>query len=127
MKNQRKKILVVDDEEDLTYFLKANLEIEENYEVFTVTRAKDAFKSALKYKPDLIILDIMMPHVDGIEILEKIKNSKKTLDIPVIVLSAKIDDATKIKAAKLYDECYITKPVQIEELKEKIKEVFLHY
>ncbi|MCF7874527.1 MAG: response regulator [Candidatus Omnitrophica bacterium] len=127
MKDQRKKILVVDDEEDLTYFLKANLEIEENYEVFIVTRAKDAFKSALKYKPDLIILDIMMPQVDGIEILEKIKNSKNTLDIPVIILSAKIDDATKIKAAKLYVECYITKPVQIEELKEKIKEVFLHY
>jgi DNA-binding response OmpR family regulator len=118
---------VVDDEEDLTYFLKANLEIEENYEVFIVTRAKDAFKSALKHKPDLIILDIMMPQIDGIEILEKIKNSKNTLDIPVIILSAKIDDATKIKAAKLYVECYITKPVQIEELKEKIKEVFLHY
>jgi two-component system alkaline phosphatase synthesis response regulator PhoP len=127
MKDQRKKILVVDDEEDLTYFLKANLEIEENYEVFIVTRAKDAFKSALKYKPDLIILDIMMPQVDGIEILAKIKNSKNTLDIPVIILSAKIDDATKIKAAKLYVECYITKPVQIEKLKEKIKEVFLHY
>jgi two-component system alkaline phosphatase synthesis response regulator PhoP len=127
MKDQRKKILVVDDEEDLTYFLKANLEIEENYEVFIVTRAKDVFKSALKYKPDLIILDIMMPQVDGIEILKKIKQSKNTLDIPVIILSAKIDDATKIKAAKLYVECYITKPVQIEELKEKIKEVFLHY
>ncbi|MCF7870478.1 MAG: response regulator [Candidatus Omnitrophica bacterium] len=127
MKDKKKKILVVDDEEDLTYFLKANLEIEEDYEVFTVTRAKDVFKSVLKHKPDLIILDIMMPQVDGIEILKNIKNSKKTLDIPVIMLSAKIDDATKIKAAKLYDECYITKPVQIEELKEKIKEVFLHY
>jgi response regulator RpfG family c-di-GMP phosphodiesterase len=69
----------------------------------------------------------MMPQVDGIEILAKIKNSKNTLDIPVIILSAKIDDATKIKAAKLYVECYITKPVQIEKLKEKIKEVFLHY
>lgn len=127
MSNDKKKILVVDDEEDLTYFLKANLELESQYEVITVTKSKEAFKAILKHKPDLVILDIMMPQIDGIEILKKIKASNKTLSIPVIMLSAKTDEATKIEAASLYDECYITKPVQIEELKEKIKEVFQRY
>ncbi|MCF7873598.1 MAG: response regulator [Candidatus Omnitrophica bacterium] len=127
MEDKRKTILVVDDEEDLTYFLKANLEIEEQYHVITVSRAKDAFKTALKYKPDLIILDIMMPQIDGIEVLKKIKESKETLSIPVIMLSAKTDNSTKIKAASLYDEFYITKPVQIDQLKTKIQEVFQRY
>lgn len=127
MEDKMKKILVIDDEEDLTYFLKANLEIEEQYHVIAVTRAKDAFKTAIKTKPDLIILDIMMPQIDGIKVLKKLKESKETLSIPVIMLSAKDDNATKIEAAALYDECYITKPVQIEELKTKIREVFQRY
>ncbi|MCF7887605.1 MAG: response regulator [Candidatus Omnitrophica bacterium] len=127
MEGKIKKILVIDDEEDLTYFLKANLEIEEQYHVIVVTRAKDAFKTAVKTRPDLIILDIMMPQIDGIKILKKLKESKKTLSIPVIMLSAKDDNTTKIEAAALYDECYITKPVQIDGLKTKIKEVFQRY
>jgi DNA-binding response OmpR family regulator len=127
MGEEIKKILVVDDEEDLTYFLKANLEVEEQYHVVVVNRAKNAFKTAVKTKPDLIILDIMMPQIDGIKVLKKLKESKKTLSIPVIMLSAKNDDATKLEAAAFYDECYITKPVQIEELKTKIKEVFQRY
>jgi two-component system alkaline phosphatase synthesis response regulator PhoP len=69
----------------------------------------------------------MMPQIDGIKVLKKLKESKKTLSIPVIMLSAKNDDATKLEAAAFYDECYITKPVQIEELKTKIKEVFQRY
>lgn len=68
-----------------------------------------------------------MPQIDGIKVLKKLKESKKTLSIPVIMLSAKNDDATKLEAAAFYDECYITKPVQIEELKTKIKEVFQRY
>ncbi|MCF7872731.1 MAG: response regulator [Candidatus Omnitrophica bacterium] len=127
MEDKIKRILVVDDEEDLTYFLKANLEIEEQYHVIAVTRARDAFKTAMRIKPDLIILDIMMPQIDGIKVLKKLKGSKETLSIPVIMLSAKDDNATKIEAAALYDECYITKPVQIEELKTKIKEIFQRY
>lgn len=127
MDEKTKKILVVDDEEDLTYFLKANLELEEQYEVRTVTKASNAIKTTRKYKPDLIILDIIMPQIDGIEILKKLKESPKTLSIPVIMLSAKTDDATKIEAAGLYDEFYITKPVRIEELKAKIREVFQRY
>ncbi len=127
MSDDKKKILVVDDEEDLTYFLKANLELEEEYDVIAVSKPKEAFKIILKQKPDLVILDIIMPQIDGIEILKKIKGSEKTLSIPVIMLSAKTDEETKIKAASLYDEYYITKPVQVEELKEKIQEVFQRY
>lgn len=127
MDDGKKKILVVDDEEDLTYFLKANLELDEEYDVITVSKSKEAFKIILKQKPDLVILDIIMPQIDGIEILKKIKGSEKTLSIPVIMLSAKTDEETKIQAASFYDEYYITKPVQIEELKEKIQEVFQRY
>ncbi len=127
MGNKTKKILVVDDEEDMAYFLKANLELEGEYEVITVTKGKDAFRTAAKHMPDLIMLDIKMPQVDGIQVLKKLKESPKTLRIPVIILSAKTDDATKIEAARLYDDHYITKPVQIEEIKSKIKEVLERY
>jgi len=64
----------------------------------------------------------MMPKMDGFEVLDKIKKTKGTLSIPVIILTAKGDIDSKIKAAGLYDEDYIVKPVQIEILKVKIEE-----
>lgn len=118
-----KKILIVDDEEDLTFFVKANLELAGDFEVIIANSGKDGIKAAARQNPDLILLDIMMPQMDGFEVLERIKKSPKTLSIPVIMLSAKGDVDSKIKSAGLYNEAYIVKPVQIEALKEKIEEV----
>lgn len=118
-----KKILIIDDEEDLTFFVKANLELAGDYEVLIATSGKKGIKAARRHKPDLILLDIMMPQIDGFKVLEKLKASSETMIIPVIMLTAKGDDESKLKASSLYDEDYIVKPVQIEVLKSKIEEV----
>lgn len=118
----KKKILIIDDEEDLTFFVKANLELVGDYEVIIATSGKEGVAIASSQNVDLILLDIMMPKMDGFEVLEKIKESKGTLAIPVIMLTAKGDIDSKLKAAGLYDEDYIVKPVQVEILKIKIEE-----
>ena len=118
-----KKILIIDDEEDLSFFVKANLELDGGYKVKVATSGKAGIKAASQYKPNLILLDIMMPKMDGFEVLKKLKTCHETLAIPVIMLTAKGDEETKLKASKLYNESYIIKPVQIEVLKAKIEEV----
>jgi len=118
----KKKILIIDDEEDLTFFVKANLELAGDYEVIIATSGKEGMAIASSQGVDLILLDIMMPKMDGFEVLEKIKESRGTLAIPVIMLTAKGDIDSKLKAAGLYDEDYIVKPVQIEILKVRIEE-----
>lgn len=118
----KKKILIIDDEEDLTFFVKANLELVGDYEVIIATSGKEGVAIASSQNVDLILLDIMMPKMDGFEVLEKIKESRRTLAIPVIMLTAKGDIDSKLKAAGLYDEDYIVKPVQVEILKIKIEE-----
>ena len=118
-----KRVLIIDDEEDLTFFVKANLELSGEYQVMIANNAKDGLKCAQQHKPDVILLDIMMPHMDGFEALKKLKKSFVTLSIPVIMLSAKGDDESKIKAVASYNDDYIVKPVQVEFLKSKIAEV----
>jgi len=116
------KILIIDDEEDLTFFIKANLELAGDYEVITATTGKEGIAIAASTDINIILLDIMMPKMDGFEVLDKLKKTKGVLSIPVIMLTAKGDAESKIKAAGLYNEDYIVKPVQIEMLKLKIEE-----
>jgi len=118
----KRKVLIIDDEEDLTFFVKANLELVGDYEVVTATSGKEGIAIAVSQDIDIILLDIMMPKMDGFETLDKIKKTRETLSIPVIMLTAKGDIDSKVKAAGLYHEDYIVKPVQIEILKVKIEE-----
>lgn len=117
------KILIVDDEEDFCYFVKKNLEAISNYEIITATKGKKGIKIARKEKPDLILLDIMMPGIDGFEVLKRLKGNEKTQNIPIIMLTAKDEDESKIKAIGSYCEDYIVKPVENIVLKAKIHKV----
>jgi len=118
-----KKILVIDDEEDFCYFLKKNLEAISNYEIITATKGKKGIQIARKIKPDLILLDIMMPGIDGHEVLKRLKKSENTQNIPVIMLTAKDEDDSKIKALGSFCDDYIVKPVENVVLKGKIHKV----
>jgi len=118
-----KKILIIDDEEDFCYFAKKNLEAISNYEIITANKGKKGIQIARKEKPDLILLDIMMPGIDGFEVLKRLKANEKTLNIPVIMLTAKDEDESKIKAAGLYCEDYLVKPVEKLVLRAKIQKV----
>ena len=119
----RKKILLIDDEEDFAFFVKANLGLVSNYEIIVATKGKKGIKTALKEKPALILLDIMMPGMDGFEVLKRLKKNEKTMNIPVIMLTAKNEDESKIKAVGLYCEDYIVKPIEIRLLNAKIHKI----
>jgi DNA-binding response OmpR family regulator len=119
----KNRMLIIDDEKDLCFFLKANLEARGNYHVKVATSGEDGLYLAERFKPHLIILDIIMPVMDGFKVLEELKKNFKTMAIPVLVLSAKHDDESKIEASGLYCEGYVTKPVQIDDLRSLIRKI----
>ncbi|MFA5305632.1 MAG: response regulator [Candidatus Omnitrophota bacterium] len=118
-----KRVLVIDDEENFCKLVKMNLELDRLFVVETAVEGKKGVELAKKFKPHIIILDIMMPRMSGFEVLEKLKKNIETIAIPVIMLSAKEDFDFQLKAAQLYDEMYLTKPVDAPTLKIKILEV----
>lgn len=117
---RKRKILVIDDEKDFCYFVKFNLEHIGNYKVFTSTRAIKGVELAVRKKPDLIMLDIMMPGQDGLDILRALKRSLKTAAIPVIMLTALDQDLPKMMAGELYACDYLCKPIGIERMLTKL-------
>ena len=115
-----KKILVVDDERDVVELLKARLEANE-YKVITAFSGKEALEKAKSEQPNLIILDIMMPEMDGFEVLRKLRIKAETKNIPVIMLTAKGETVAVTKAGDLGSTDYFTKPYDAEELLNYIK------
>ena len=115
-------VLLIDDEVDYCALLKKHLSFIGNFEVIYANNGNDGLKLARHIKPDIILLDVIMPDLNGFEVLEKLKKDDETISIPVIMLSCLDNDNVKIKAARLYDELYITKPVDIYQLKAKIEE-----
>lgn len=121
------KILLIDDEKDFCFFIKSNLELQGKYNVVIASNGRKGIWAAMWHKPDLIFLDIMMPGMDGLEVLKKIKGYERTMAIPVIMLTARDEDVMKIKAAGLYDEDYMVKPVQINELRARIEKTLAKF
>ncbi|HPG01050.1 MAG TPA: response regulator [Kiritimatiellia bacterium] len=120
---RKKTILIVDDEEDFGFFVKANLEARGSYRVRIATSSEQGIELALRYKPVAILLDIMMPRVDGFQTLKRLKEQDRTMFIPVIMLTAKHDDESRISAAGLYCDGYLTKPVKIDDLVARLDKV----
>lgn len=114
------KILVIEDEQSLLETLKLNLELE-NYKVDTLNSGENALSHIKKAQPDLILLDIMLPVLSGMEIYKQLKNSGSTT--PVIFLTAKNNVQDKIEGLKLGADDYITKPFDLEELLLRINNV----
>jgi two-component system OmpR family response regulator len=118
-----KTILVVEDEEGIRSFMRAYLE-SENFNVLEASNGKEGLEVLSKEKPDLIITDIMMPVMDGVEFFKEVRNQPETKDIPVIMLTVK-DEFSDIKYAYLLGvEEYITKPFDPNVLVNRIKQVF---
>lgn len=122
VKRDRLKILIVDDEPDIPELLKLSL-ISEPYDFLVAHNGEDAIELTLKELPDLILLDIMMPDMDGYEVVEHLKTSKAASDIPVIMISAKTAIEDKVKGMELGIDDYISKPFDKREVKARIKMV----
>lgn len=113
------KILIVDDEDDILELLKYNLE-KENYSVITAKNGFEALQK-IELKPNLIILDLMMPIIDGLETLKKIKEKDEYKDIPVIFLTAKTSESSEIAGLNSGASDFLLKPVSINKLLARIK------
>jgi DNA-binding response OmpR family regulator len=118
-----KKVLIIDDEKDFGFFVKQNLELSGAYIVMVATNGKDGVAAAIRNKPDLILLDVIMPNMSGFEVLKELKENKATTAIPVVMLTAVDTEEAKEKALGLYNEDYIVKPVAISDLKAKVDSV----
>ncbi|CAJ35876.1 response regulator transcription factor [Methanocella arvoryzae] len=117
------KIMIVDDEPDVVDLVKIVLK-SEGYEVVTATSGKEALEKIGNEMPDLVLLDIMMPQMDGWEVYNHIKSNTKTRDIPVAMLTAKsqsIDKMIGLHVVQVDD--YITKPFGRAELLERVKKI----
>ncbi|MBS4781280.1 MAG: response regulator transcription factor [Clostridium sp.] len=115
-----KKILIIEDEANISDFIKMELEYE-GYEVFICEDGKSGLESALNNEFDLIILDLMLPIISGLEVCRRLKRKKNT---PIIMLSAKDDVMDKVAGLQIGADDYITKPFAIEELLARIQVVF---
>ena len=112
-----KTILVVDDEPAIRDLLKYNLE-REGYRIIEASDGIEGINVALEQKPDIILLDIMLPKLDGLSVCKRIKNS---MSIPIIMLTAKSEEIDTILGLELGADDYITKPFSVRELAARVK------
>jgi len=116
------KVMVVDDNPDIIFAVKKGLEsLNKGYEVIGAGGGQECVQLLNQEKPDLILLDIMMPDMDGWDVVAKVRENDQIKEVPIIFLTAK-DDAVSKGMAKLGVEDYIVKPVNIQELDKRIKD-----
>ncbi len=112
-----KKVLVVDDERPIVEILKINLQ-KEGYTVFEAYDGEDAVNRALTVEPDLILLDVMLPKLDGFSVCKKIREKSS---VPILMLTAREEELDKVLGLELGADDYITKPFSIRELMARVK------
>ena len=120
MQKEKIKILIVDDEPDILEILKLNLQ-SEGYKVSTAENGKKALKKVDKINPDLIVLDLMMPIMDGIETCERLRLDSRYKNTLIMFLTARAEDYSQIAALDVGADDYITKPVKPRVFLSKIK------
>lgn len=119
----RQRILVVDDDEHIRKSLAQYLEMED-FDVDVASSGPEALNRAGRQAPDLVLLDIMMPGMDGFEVVEKLRQESATRQVPIILLTARGQDTDVIKGYQLGVSSYLTKPFNLDELVDTIREVF---
>lgn len=112
-----RKILVVDDEKPISDIITFNLQ-KEGYEVYTAFDGEEALKEVYQVQPDLILLDVMLPKLDGFQVLRRLREAFNT---PVIMLTAREEEVDKVLGLELGADDYITKPFGMRELMARVK------
>jgi two-component system KDP operon response regulator KdpE len=113
------KILIVDDEPKIVRFISANLK-SLGHETVSCTNGKEALERIDDFDPDLLLLDIMMPHMDGFEVLQRLRHFS---NVPVIILTARSDSTDKVRGLNLGADDYLTKPFSLDELFARVNAV----
>ncbi|MHB0937312.1 MAG: response regulator transcription factor [Armatimonadota bacterium] len=120
---QQKKILAVDDERHIVRLIQVNLE-RAGYQVLTAFDGREALKKIEDEHPDLVVLDVMMPYMNGLETLKQIRANPKTRNLPVIMLTAKAQDQDVFQGYSYGVDIYLTKPFNPVELLTFVKRIF---
>jgi two-component system alkaline phosphatase synthesis response regulator PhoP/two-component system response regulator VicR len=118
-----KKILAVDDERHIVRLVQINLQ-KAGYDVTTAGNGREALEAVAASRPDLIVMDVMMPEMDGFAALQKLKEDEASKNIPVIMLTAKAQDADVFKGWQSGADLYLTKPFNPAELLTFVKRIF---
>ncbi len=118
----KKKVLIVEDDADIAATVEYNLQ-QEGYEVRVVEDGRNAFPVAKSFQPDIVLLDVMLPGMDGFEICRKIKSDERTSGIPVVMLTVKAGEVDVVLGLELGADDYIAKPFSVRVLMARIKTV----
>lgn len=121
-----KTVLVVDDEKDIVQLIRYNLE-REGFKVESASDGNEALKKAVDLKPDVILLDIMLPGKDGYDVIKSLNQSEKTANIPVIFLTAKSAEFDEVLGLELGADDYIVKPISTRKIVSRIRAVLRRY
>ena len=119
----KETILVVEDEEDIRELLKYNLE-KEGYQVFGAGTGEEALRAVRDRRPDLILLDLMLPGIDGLEVCRRIRGEAQTQPLPIIMLTAKGEEADIVTGLELGADDYIVKPFSPRVLLARLRAAF---
>lgn len=120
MPDAKSKILIVEDDLDVAEMLNAYFRVQ-GYEVFTVNWGEDGVRSSLTVQPDLMILDIRLPDIDGYEVARRVRGDRRTAEIPIIFLTEKRDRSDRLQGLELGADDYITKPFDVQELRLRVR------
>lgn len=118
----RQTILVVDDEQDLLDLLEYNLK-KEGFHVIKADDGEEGIELARKHQPNLILLDIMMPNMDGMEVCRQLREDPQSREVPIIFLTARSDEKTEVEGLNLGADDFVTKPISTRKLMSRIHAV----
>lgn len=119
--SRKSKVLIVDDEPLNVDYLEQELE-DSNYQIITAFNGQEALDKIHREEPDLVLLDLMMPVLDGFAVLAQVKADPLLRDIPIIIISAEHDSKSVVRGIKQGAEDYLTKPINADLLVKKVKE-----
>ena len=120
MTDTKSKILIIEDDLDVAEMLNAYFLVQ-GYDVFTVNWGEDGVRSCQTVHPDLVILDIRLPDIDGYEVARRLRGDRRTADIPIIFLTEKRDRSDRLQGLELGADDYITKPFDVQELRLRVR------
>jgi len=118
--NIKSKILIIEDDLDVAEMLNAYFRVQ-GYEVFTVNWGEDGVRSCQTVHPDLVILDIRLPDIDGYEVARRLRSDRRTAEVPIIFLTEKRDRADRLQGLEIGADDYITKPFDVQELRLRVR------
>ena len=119
----KKLILAIDDEKDILKLLQYNLE-RDGYQVLTAKSGEEGLELARAKRPDLVILDLMLPEMDGLEVCKILRSNKETKHIPILMLTAKTSEIDQVVGFELGASDYISKPFSVKVLTARVKKIF---